>query len=125
MPADDGADRRRLTVHLDIETSETGSEASMALAGRFDAHEADSVLSGLNRLLDNGARIVGLDLQEVEFIDSTGLAVLTRVMKRARELGGDLVLVAPSTPVRVILELTALDRAFIIRDSAPGVPLDR
>ncbi len=112
-------------MHLDIETSETGDGASMALAGRFDAHEADSVLSGLNRLLDNGARIVGLDLQQVEFIDSTGLAVLTKVMKRARELGGDLVLVAPSTPVRVILELTALDRAFVIRDSGPGVPLDR
>jgi anti-anti-sigma factor len=123
--ADDGADRRRLTVHLHIETSETGSEASMVLAGRFDAHEADPVLGGLNQLLDNGARIIGLDLQEVEFIDSTGLAVLTRVMKRARELGGDLVLVAPSTPVRVILELTALDRAFVIRDSRPGLPLDR
>ncbi len=112
-------------MHLDIETVGTGNQVSMVLAGRFDAHEADPVLTGLNRLLDNGARIIGLDLQKVEFIDSTGLAVLTRVMKRARELGGDLVLVAPSTPVRVILELTALDRAFVIRDSGPGVPLDR
>lgn len=95
----------------------------MVLAGRFDAHEAVAVTTGLNRLLDDGARTIGLDLQEVEFIDSTGLAVLTKVMKRARELGGDLVLVAPSTPVQVILELTALDRAFVIRHTGPGVPL--
>jgi len=56
------------------------------------------------------------------FIDSTGLAELVRVMKRSRQLGGDLTLRNPSEPVSVILELTAFDRAFVIEKTPVDGP---
>jgi len=86
----------------------------VSLSGRFDAHESERIKTQLHDALDRGDHQIGVDLSDVNFIDSSALAVLTSTMKRARELGGDLRIVSPSAPVRVIFELTRLDRAFVI-----------
>lgn len=90
----------------------------LRLAGRFDAHEVDTFRAILSQILDGSGSGPGADvlvsLTEVEFIDSTALAELVKGMKQCRERGGDLILVSPSDPVRVILELTKLDLAFTI-----------
>ena len=103
---------------MEITTQEKTESASemfvVSLAGRFDAHEADSFKEQLLAKIDGGESQIGVDLADVNFLDSTALAALTSGMKRCREAGGDLVLMNPSDPVRVILELTRLDRAFSI-----------
>lgn len=86
----------------------------ISLSGRFDAHESERIKAQLHNALDRGDHHIGVDLSDVNFIDSSALAVLTSTMKRARELGGDLRIVSPSAPVRVIFELTRLDQAFVI-----------
>lgn len=93
----------------------TGTEARIALHGRFDAHECPALSTWIDDRLAEGSTRLSVDLSDVTFIDSTALAVLVRGMKHARSAGGDLVLVRPSQTVHVILELTRLDRAFIIR----------
>jgi len=101
-----------ITTHEKAEDSE--SVFVVSLAGRFDAHEVDSFNEQLLAKIDSGESHIGVDLAGVNFLDSTALASLTSGMKRCREAGGDLVLMNPSDPVRVILELTRLDRAFAI-----------
>ena len=98
-------------MELNIANSDT--ELVITPAGRFDAHEcsrfrdiADEAMAANNQ--------VCVELGSVEFIDSAGLAELVRIMRRAREQGGDVRLASPSAPVRVILELTRLDAAFEI-----------
>ena len=88
--------------------------AAFVLAGRFDAHESERVRAVLLEPLEAGHVDGSVDLADVSFLDSSALAVLTTVMKRCREAGGDLTLVSVSDPVRVILELTRLDLAFTI-----------
>ena len=101
-----------ITTHEKTENTENMFVVS--LAGRFDAHEADSFKEQMLAKIDGGESNIGVDLAGVNFLDSTALASLTSGMKRCREAGGDLVLMNPSDPVRVILELTRLDRAFSI-----------
>jgi anti-sigma B factor antagonist len=74
------------------------------LTGRFDAFAAPAVSEALIRVATPGATVV-VDLSSVEFIDSTGLATLVQA---------SLILRSPTDAVRVILELTRLDRAFAI-----------
>ncbi len=91
----------------------TKSASELQLHGRFDAHEIQLFRSRLEEAILTSPN-VRVDLQDVEFVDSTALSELVRGMKHCREAGGDLVLVSPSDPVRIILELTKLDAAFII-----------
>lgn len=102
---------------MDIRTEQHDGEVTFLLTGRFDAHEVGAFKGEFDDLFGQGVSHFRIDLSGVNFVDSSGLAAMVRGMKRARERGGDVVLVAPSDPVRVILELTCLDVAFVIFDS--------
>lgn len=83
-------------------------------SGRFDAHEAPDVRKTLADALGEGRHSVVVNLQQVNFIDSSGLATLVQGMKHCRAAGGDLYLCHLGQPLRVIFELTRLDKAFDI-----------
>lgn len=55
-----------------------------------------------------------LELNNVSFIDSTGIGLLLRLKKRAHIAGGQLILVAPSQPVQSALKLMRLWDFFTI-----------
>lgn len=99
---------------MDIAQHATGGRVVFTLSGRFDAHEAGAVKDALRAEIEAGRSDIAVDLADVVFLDSSALAILTSAMKRCREAGGDLVLLSPSDPARVILELTRLDLAFQI-----------
>jgi anti-sigma B factor antagonist len=82
--------------------------------GRFDAHETPEVRKALADALGNGHTNAIVNLQQVNFIDSSGLATLVQGMKHCRAAGGDLYLCHLGQPLRVIFELTRLDKAFDI-----------
>lgn len=57
-----------------------------------------------------------LDLSKLEFMDSSGVAVLVNTERRARLLGGTVALVAPQPTVLRVLQVCGLDRYFYIFD---------
>jgi anti-sigma B factor antagonist len=71
----------------------------------------DQLLEILDRLMPGG---LILDLSLLEFIDSSGTAVLVRTERRARLLGCTLVFVAPQPPVSRVLQICGLDQHFLI-----------
>src|SRR5208282_4690474 len=60
---------------------------------------------------------VVLQLDQVEFIDSSGLGALVRLMRAARSKGGDLKLSGVPPNIRKVLELTNLLAQFETYDS--------
>jgi anti-sigma B factor antagonist len=58
-----------------------------------------------------------LQFDQVEFIDSSGLGALVRLMQAARAKGGDLKLSGVSSSVRKTLEMTSLISQFETYDS--------
>lgn len=86
----------------------------LALSGRFDIQNALPVREWLDdATASKPARIV-VNLEEVQFLDSTGLSTLVDGMKRSRSQDGDLHLCGLQQPVRMIFELTRLDKVFQI-----------
>ncbi len=85
------------------------------LEGRFDAYSAPDVNSQMESLSEKQEtpQLI-VNLQDVVFVDSTALATLVQAMKRCRQKDGDLRLSDLKQPVRMIFELTRLDRAFEI-----------
>jgi anti-anti-sigma factor len=90
----------------------------LTLGGEIDLATV-AVVEAVVRLAQADALTVWLDLGEVSFMDSSGIAMLTRAHQRAHRAANELALVAPSAPVRRLLELCGIDRVLRIEDQSP------
>jgi anti-sigma B factor antagonist len=84
------------------------------VTGRFDARTAPAVQEKLTSALAQGITYLVINLQAVDFIDSTALSTLVQALKHARQRDGDIRLFGLRQPVRIIFELTRLDKVFDI-----------
>jgi anti-anti-sigma factor len=88
---------------------------------RFDAHYAKYVNEWFQQIAAEPRMCVLVDMVAVRFIDSFALATLLKGMRLLQERRGTLTLCSIQQPVRIILELTRVDRVLSIypdRDSA-------
>ena len=85
---------------------------------RLDAVAVQAAQSEWQRAMESGH--VMFDLSETTFTDSTGVGVLIRLRKRARELGRQFILIAPRPPVQDALKLMKLDEFFTVQASLAG-----
>ena len=91
----------------------------VAPEGRIDAFSAPGLKERLDNFVEEGVSKFVLDLTDVSFLDSAGMAVLVTLLKRSRQKGGDVKLVLPEEEAaQRILRLTRFDKVFDIADSA-------
>jgi anti-sigma B factor antagonist len=96
--------------------------AILELAGRFDAYEEPQVKQWLDKEAAVASARLIVNLAQVNFVDSTALATLVQGMKHCRQQNGDLYLCHLQQSVRIIFELTRLDKAFeIFLDEAEAI----
>jgi anti-sigma B factor antagonist len=112
-------------MELGLQLGERDGWAVASASGDLDLTTAPRLREQLVQLVTDGQPRIVLDLQAVDFIDSTGLGVLVGVLKRTRSQGGDLRLVSQRTALRQLLELTSLDRAFPLAASLDDAIRDR
>lgn len=91
---------------LEVRTAETDGTHVISLCGELDLANAPTAETALDRVLQRGGRVV-VDMRELEFIDSTGIALLVAALGNDREAELGFV---PSTSQAVnrVLELTGL-----------------
>jgi len=88
--------------------------AIVMLTGEMDLYTTSRAKTIISELIDTGCRHLIVDLHQAEYLDSTALGMLIGALRRAREQGGGLRLVAPRLHVRRLLEITRLTFAFPI-----------
>jgi anti-sigma B factor antagonist len=88
----------------------------VSLAGELDLYNAEEVRRALLDTLAEGAELLVVDLAEVTFIDSTALGVLIEARSRLSDRRG-FRLAAPGLEVRRALEVSGLERHFVVRDT--------
>jgi anti-sigma B factor antagonist len=87
--------------------------AVVAIQGELDVATSPELRRELAKLLAEGVDSIVMDVTEMSFIDSSGLAVLLSAMKRLRdEHDTRLVLRRVQAPVRRVLEITGLTPLF-------------
>jgi len=100
-------------VALDVQTRQTeGGITVVAPTGRLDVAGAPALKDAITEVVKNGPPRVVIDMEGISFVDSTGLGSVISALKQLRGSQGDLRLAAPNQQVRVVLELTTLDRVF-------------
>jgi len=78
----------------------------LLLRGELDLACAALLERRLERLLDDGAERIVLEMSEVTFMDSTGLRTLLVGAERCRAAGGELLLGEVSRQVERLLEIS-------------------
>jgi anti-sigma B factor antagonist len=101
-------------LSLEVQTRRTDKGVTvLAPSGRLDVVGAPALKEAIgDAVKDNGQPRLVIDMEGVSFVDSTGLGSVIAALKQVRSSKGDLRLAAPNQQVRVVLELTTLDRVF-------------
>ncbi len=100
-------------MSLDVESRQTDSGVTvLAPSGRLDVVGAPALKEAVSEAMKQGQPRLVIDMEGVTFVDSSGLGSVVSALKQVRTSKGDLRLAAPNQQVRVVLELTTLDRVF-------------
>ncbi len=89
----------------------------IAVSGEIDVYTAPRLRETLVSLVDSGNYRLIVDMEGVEFLDSTGLGVLVGGLKRVRGFDGDIDLVCTQGRILRIFRITGLSKVFNIYDS--------
>lgn len=81
---------------------------------RLDAHNSGELKTQMLNLFEQGKNNLLVDLQEVRFVDSSGLGALVSGFKNASARNGNLKLCSLQPQVKSMFELTRLHRVFEI-----------
>jgi anti-sigma B factor antagonist len=88
---------------------------TVALNGELDLGTASQLETAIDRICDDGAREIVLDLRELSFIDSSGLRATLACRKVCESRGCEFSLTSVQAPVRRVFELTGLVERLSIR----------
>jgi anti-sigma B factor antagonist len=97
--------------------AQTGT-ARLALCGDLDAEGGKKARKSLTNAIEAGCLDVTVNLDQVGFLDSSGLASLISALRFARERGGDVRMETSNQRIRRVMEVTALARVFKLRPTA-------
>ncbi len=102
---------------MTITVEQTGNGASVAtLSGDVDLGHAPAVRAALLKALETRPVLV-VDMGDVSYIDSSGVACLVEAYHKSRQNNGRLALARVSPAALRVLQLARLDRVFPLRDS--------
>lgn len=99
-------------MSLDIRESEREGVVILSLKGRLTVGEASTVRDKVSAIAAQGHVNVVLNLENVEYIDSTGLGALVICFTSLKKAGGALKLVNPNKRNVELLLLTKLHTIF-------------
>ena len=105
-------------MDLGLDVSERDGFSVLAVSGEVDVATVPRLREQLHGLVAQGSNKIIVNLDGVDFLDSTGLGVIVSALKRTRTHGGDLRIVSTRPSVRQLFELTGLDLAMPVVGSA-------
>jgi anti-sigma B factor antagonist len=104
-------------MDLGLDVTERNGYSILAVHGEVDVYTAPRFRERLIELVSDGKYRVVVDLEGVDFLDSTGLGVLVGGLKRLRSNDGDLSLVCTQSRILKVFEVTGLTKVFEIHES--------
>lgn len=105
---------------LKVRRHPEGERLRVAFEGELDLANATTAEEALLEASRSGAEVV-VDLRRLQFLDSSGIALLVAAMQRD-DLGKLSFLPSESLEVRRVLRLTGLDQKMVLAEAEQGMP---
>ncbi|MEJ7628893.1 MAG: STAS domain-containing protein [Nocardioidaceae bacterium] len=104
-------------MDLSLSTRESAGTYIVDIGGEIDVSSSSKLRERLVGLVNEGALRLVVNLEGVEFIDSTGLGVLVGILKRIRARDGSLAIVCSNDALLRVFTITGLEKVFAIYPS--------
>jgi anti-anti-sigma factor len=107
---------------MEIKRNWQGSFLVLGLTGELDAETAPGFEAEADKLLEEGARFVVLDMSELAFISSAGLRAVLTLAKELRAVRGEVRFAALQKTVAEVFAMAGFNRLFgIFQDVAAAL----
>lgn len=104
--------------HLQVEVRGDPDRTVLRLLGELDLASAPLLQTEIERVETQDAPLIVLDLDDLEFIDSTGLRIILAAHERAQERGRMLALTRGSQQVKRLFSITRAGEHLRIIENA-------
>ena len=95
-----------------------GSYAEVKADGRLNMVSAPRLREFVSDVIAGGSNRIVVNLEKTAFMDSSGLGALIGCLKAARQAGGDLRIAGVQPQVKMVLQLTSMDKVLTSYSSA-------
>lgn len=100
---------------MQINTSTSGDKAVIRLAGRFDFNDHRTFKVNYEPLLLlEAVKTVEIDMEDIEYLDSSALGMMMLLRERSIAVGKTVVLCKPNSTVAQILDIANFSKLFTI-----------
>ena len=99
---------------MQIKERKANGVVILELSGEIDISTSPEVRKAFDRLIKDEEKKVLLNFDQVDYVDSSGLATMVEMLQRLKRYGGLLRLSNLSEKVKGLFEITKLDRLFSI-----------
>lgn len=110
-------------MELQLGRYEFEGASVVEVAGELDALSAPELDTYMEVVVADQPAVVILDLSGVDFMDSSGLGMCIKTLKRVRDAGGEMYLVVTTARVMRVLEITGLNQSIKVATSVPAALL--
>ena len=104
-------------MDLTLATNEVDGATIIAVGGEIDVYTAPKLRDKISELVGEGHHQLVIDMENVDFLDSTGLGVLVGGLKKVRAHDGSMELICSQDRLLKIFRITGLAKVFTIHDS--------
>lgn len=104
---------------FEVVVTQVGNDRTVRVSGEVDLETSPRLWQQLQAASQSGSSI-RVDLSDVDYIDSSGIAVLVQGLKLAGQRSIDYRLHEPSARVMAVLELAQLPKLFHIERAETG-----
>ena len=96
---------------MNISTAFSSGRLTIYLSGELDHHEARDAVHSIDELLDEYLpRDCAINMASLSFMDSSGIAVIIRISRRMKELGGRAWIENPAKQPQRVIDASGIDR---------------
>ena len=101
-----------MSINIDSQLNSSNNYWEVSVDGELDVSTAEELKKYLHKLVDERNIDMRLNVENLDYIDSTGLGVMIGILKRLKIENKEVYIEKPKNNVRKIFNITGLDKIF-------------
>ena len=101
-----------MSINIDSKLNDEKGFWDISVEGELDVSTADKLKESLHNLANQKVLDMKINLENLDYIDSTGLGVMIGVLKKLKMDNKEIYILNPKSNVKKIFTITGLDKIF-------------